>query len=274
MAEHRTQKTEVRRQKSEVGAMIMVIAVCAAFFFIASGTAFAALTIKANHDHIRIDFFYHGSSVSTRGVSDPGTDLIIKIASPEGHQSLRQKGKVAGFLWMNVGELKFEHVPMLYSLHSSRKISDILSTEEMDKYTLGLESLGKKAEILPVSGEAEKTKWFNEFVRFKESSNLYAESSGDISLNSSGGEQNYYVLSQWPYQAPPGDYIVTVYAVRDKKVVETAETKVFVEQVGMVKSFAVMAKNSAALYGAISIIAALAAGFGVGLIFRKGGGAH
>ncbi len=43
---------------------------------------------------------------------------------------------------------------------------------------------------------------------------------------------------------------------------------------GLVKSFADMAKNSAALYGAISILAALVAGFGVGLIFRKGGGAH
>ncbi|MBF0558117.1 MAG: TIGR02186 family protein [Nitrospirae bacterium] len=266
--------TEDRKKTTAIRAMVLVMLVCASFLLFVNGTALAALTIKANHDHIKIDFFYHGSTVSMRGVSDPGTDLIIKIASPDGHQALRQKGKVAGLLWMNVGELRFEQVPLLYSLHSTRKISDILSPEEMDKYAIGLESVGKKAEIQPVSSEAEKTKWYGEFVKFKESSNLYAETSGDISLNTNGGEQNYYVLSQWPYQAPPGDYIVTIYAVKDKKVVEMAETKVFVEQVGVVKSFAEMAKNSAALYGTISIVAALAAGFGVGLIFRKGGGAH
>ncbi len=251
-----------------------LITVCAALLLLMNGTASAALTITANHDHIKIDFFYHGSTVSVRGLSDPGTDMIIKIATPGGHQSLRKKGKVAGLLWMNVGELKFDHVPSLYSLHSSKKISDILSDEERDKYLIGYGSLGKQTEIQPVANGADKAKWFDEFVRFKEASKLYAESEGDISLSVNGGEQHYYVLSPWPYQAAPGEYIVTVYAVKDKKVVETAETKVLVEQVGLVKSFAVMAKNSAALYGAISVIAALVAGFGVGLIFRKGGGAH
>ena len=253
---------------------VFLITVCAALLFLMNGKASATLTITANHDHIKIDFFYHGSTVSIRGVSDPGTDMIIKIATPGGHQSLRKKGKVAGLLWMNVGELKFDHVPSLYSLHSTKKISDILSGEEMDKYLIGYGSLGKQTEIQPIANETEKAKWFDEFVKFKEASKLYAESEGDISLSVNAGEQNYYVLSPWPYQATPGEYIVTVYAVKDKKVVETAETKVMVEQVGLVKSFAVMAKNSAALYGAISVIAALVAGFGVGLIFRKGGGAH
>lgn len=253
---------------------IFPVLMCAAFIFGMSGTAAANLTATANHDHIKIDFFYHGSSVSVRGVSDPGTDLIIKIASPDGHQVLRQKGKVAGLLWMNVGEMKFENVPSLYSLHSTKNINDILSPEERDKYSIGYDSVGNKALIEPVSGKAGKKKWFSEFVKFKEASKLYFEGTGDILLTAGKNEQDYYVLSQWPYQAPPGEYIVTVYAVRDRKVVETAEAKVFVEQVGIVKSFATMAKNSSVLYGTISIVAALMAGFGVGLIFRKGGGAH
>lgn len=252
----------------------LLMTVCVALVFLVSGTASAALTVTANHDHIKIDFFYHGSTVSIRGVSDPGTDLIIKITAPSGHQSFRQKGKVAGLLWMNVGEMNFDKVPLLYSLHSTKKISDILSDEERDKYQIGYASMGKQAEIQPVANEADKKKWFNEFVKYQEAYKLYAVSEGDVSLTSNAGEQYYYVLSPWPYQATPGEYTVTVYAVKDKKVVETSATKVWVEQVGLVKSFAEMAKNSAALYGAISIIAALAAGFGVGMIFRKGGGAH
>src|SRR5208283_485287 len=145
-----------------------LITACAALIFLMNGTASAALTITANHDHIKIDFFYHGSTVSVRGVSAPGTDLIIKIAAPGGHYALRKRGKVAGLLWMNVGELKFEHVPQLYSLHSTKKISEILSGEERDKYLIGYESLGKQTEIQPVANEADKTKWFGEFVKFKE----------------------------------------------------------------------------------------------------------
>lgn len=86
--------------------------------------------------------------------------------------------------------------------------------------------------------------------------------------------QNYSIKLNWPYQAAPGEYLVTVYAVKDKKVVEKAEARMIVEQAGIVKTLANMAKNNGAVYGIISILAALAAGFGVGMVFRKGGGGH
>ncbi len=239
-----------------------------------SHNASAELTAKANHDHITIDFFYHGSSVSVKGISDPGTDLVIKVASPEGEQSLRTKGKVAGILWMNVGSVTFQHIPSLYLLNSTKKVEDILGKEERDRNAIGYEALEHRAEMHPAVDEIGKSKWFGEFVKFKENSRLYSSVQGKVFATEKDGKQDYYVMMDWPYQAAPGNYTVTVYAVKDRKVVETAETKVLVEQVGIVKSFASMAKSNAALYGVISVMAALAAGFGVGIVFRRGGGAH
>lgn len=241
---------------------------------ISANKASAELSMKANHDHIKIDFFYHGSTVSVAGEADAGTDLIIKIASPEGHEVLKEKGKVAGFLWMNTGTLNFEKTPNLYSIYSTKNIDDILSTDDMDKYVIGYPALGRHVEIAPISNEDERSKWFSEFVKYKESSNLYKTSSGKILISDKDGRQAYYILTAWPYQAPPGDYVVTVYAVKDNKVIETKEAHVLVEQVGIIKTLAGMAKNNAVLYGVISILAALSAGFGVGLIFKKSGGAH
>jgi len=239
-----------------------------------NGVASAELTTRANHDHILIDFTYHGSTVSITGISDPGTDLIIKITSPEGHQALKTKGKVGGFLWMNVGQLAFERVPNFYTVHSTRKLEDMLGPEEMDKYVIGYPALEKHVEISPVSSQEDKDKWFREFVSLKESSKLFATSSGNISITHDAGKQHYYILTEWPYQAPPGDYLITVYAVKDSKIIEKAEAKVLVEQAGIVKTLAGMAKNAASSYGILSILAALGAGFGVGMVFRKGGGAH
>lgn len=269
MTDHRPQTTDKNTK-----IILAAIVVLCSLLFVLSNNAPAELTIKANHDHIKIDFFYHGSSVSVKGEADPGTDLIIKITSPEGHQVLRKKGKAAGFLWMNVGNLEFEQVPNLYSIHSTKNIEDILSPDEMDKYLIGYPALNRHVEITPSSDEEEHTRWFNEFVKYKESSNLYSVSSGNIMTATKEDRQSYYILTSWPYQAPPGNYLVTVYAVKDKKVLEKAEANVSVEQVGIVKALAGMAKNKAALYGIISILAALAAGFGVGMTFRKGGGAH
>jgi hypothetical protein len=144
----------------------------------------------------------------------------------------------------------------------------------MAKDLLGYEAVRNHVEMKPVRDEDEKTKWFNEFVKYKESSKLYSVSSGNITFSKENGKQNYYTLFEWPYQAPPGEYIVTVYAVKDNKVIEKAEHKVYVEQAGVVKQLAGMARNNASVYGLLSILAALGAGFGVGLVFRKGGGAH
>jgi uncharacterized protein (TIGR02186 family) len=258
-------------KRTRIG-FIILFAVC--IVVSAFGLSSAELTATANHDHINIDFFYHGSSVSIRGVSDPGTDLIIKIASPEGHQALKKRGKVAGLLWMNVGELKFENVPNLYSLHSTKKLEDILTPEETEKYVLGYPALEKHVAISPLSTREEKDRWFNEFLKYKQASNLYTTDYGKVLTTMQDGKQQYYILTPWPYQAAPGEYIVTVYAVKDKKIIETAETRVQVQQVGTVKTLATMAKNKGALYGILSILAALGAGFGVGMVFRKGGGAH
>jgi len=237
--------------------------------------ASAMLTAKANHDHITIDFFYHGSTVSVKGLSEPGVDLVIKFTSPEGHQVLKQKGKIGGVLWMNVGQLKFEKTPNFYAVYSTKKLDDMLGREEREKYLLGYPALAKHIEISPVKNEEEKAKWFEEFVKFKESSNVYRTSFGKINTTATAdGKQEYFILTDWPYQAAPGDYLMSVYAVKNGKVVEQAGAKVNVEQVGVVKTLATMAKNKAAFYGLLSIGIALGAGFGVGLVFRKGGGAH
>jgi uncharacterized protein (TIGR02186 family) len=243
--------------------------------FAFSPDASAMLTAKANHDHITIDFFYHGSTVGVKGETDAGRDLVVKITSPEGHQVLKQKGKVGGLLWMNVGTLTFEHTPNLYEVFSTKKPEDILGPEEREKYVIGYPALEKHVEVAPVANGEEKSKWFGEFVKFKEASKLYAESSGQVATTTNAnGHQEYSLMTDWPYQAAPGDYTVTVYAVKNRKVVEQAECTVRVEQVGMVKTLAGMASNSAAIYGFLSIGIALGAGFGVGMIFRKGGGSH
>ncbi|MBI5213007.1 MAG: TIGR02186 family protein [Nitrospirae bacterium] len=257
-----------------VSLLIAIVLFAVLLPLIFAGAAPAELTINANHDYITIDFFYHGRAVGVRGISEPGTDIVIKITSPEGHQALNKKGKAAGFLWMNMGTLKFEHAPNLYFIHSTKKPDEILSAEEMNKYVIGYPSMNKHIEITPVSNDEERTKWFNEFIRYKEASKLYAASSGRIKITNESGRQKYYIQTDWPYQAPPGEYLVTVYAVKDKKVIEKAETKVTVEQAGIVKALSGMAKSNGALYGIISIVAALGAGFGVGMIFGKGGGTH
>jgi len=236
--------------------------------------ASAKLTARANHDHIGINFFYHGSTVSVSGVSDPDADIVVKISAPETHQALKKKGKVGGVLWMNVGTIEYGKVPPLYFLASTKPIEDLLSRDERQKYGIGYAALEQTASVEPVENEAEKDEWFSEFVNYKEHSKLYTTKEKGFTFPQVNDEHGYRVVFDWPYQAAPGAYDVTVYSVKDGKVVETADSHVEVAQEGGIKFLASMARNKGALYGGISVVVALLAGFGVGMIFKKGGGAH
>jgi uncharacterized protein (TIGR02186 family) len=239
-----------------------------------AGDAAEALTIKVNHDHINIDFFYNGSTVSVKGSAGKGTDLVVTIASAEQHkQTLRQKGHVGGILWMNVGEVTFGNVPGLYMAHSTRDIDAILEPEMREDFGIGYPAIMKKADVSGVEN-GERERWFAEFLKFKEASHLYSAATGTITMEELDGDRAYALYVDWPYQAEPGGYVVTVHEVKDGKVVDSAKANVLVEQVGLVKALAGMAQNNGALYGIVAVLIALSAGFGVGVIFKKGGGAH
>jgi hypothetical protein len=92
---------------------------------------------------------------------------------------------------MNVGTIDFENVPSLYLLASSKKIDDILNSDEIQKDVLGYEALKKHVEMKPVKDDSEKTRWFGEFIKYKENSKLFSVSSGNITFSQKEGK-NYY----------------------------------------------------------------------------------
>lgn len=247
---------------------------CTAALLLFCSSASAELTIKTGNDLIKIDFFYSGEKLKISGISDPGVDLIVKIASPDKDQTLRKKGKLAGVLWLNVGDIIFRQAPILYFVHGTQKADEILTRDEMDKYLIGYQSLKNHIEMSPAPEEDKKAAWLGEFIKFKESSRLYSSSYGKIMTSEKGGIQAYHISLDWPYQAPPGRYAAAVFAVKDNKIVGKAESFLVVEQTGFIRTLADMAKNNGALYGILSIAVALGAGFGVGMIFRKGGSSH
>lgn len=233
-----------------------------------SGAAFAQLNVTTDQNRIKINAFYHGSHIKISGDTDLATDLVIKITSPEGESQLREKGKVGPF-WLNTEKLRFEHVPNLYLQYSTREIKDILSQDEADKYVIGYPAMEKHTRLVPLKKDSEKTKWFNEFVKFKEAAGVYQISPERISLNKNRAESLYSITVDWPYQAQPGKYLVTVYEVDHNKVIGKTEASISVKQDGIVKTIGDLASKNGALYGVLSIVIALVVGFGISLIFKK-----
>ncbi len=238
------------------------------------GTDVFSAAVNVSPEHISIDSLYHGSRVLITGEVGADEEVIVKITSEEGKVDLRRKGKKGGVLWMNVGELTIEPVSDVYLLFSTSDINEILNPEQQNRYVIGYDALKKIVSLEPVSDEAEKEKWFDEFIKFKETNNIYGVFPGSIDVISSGEGRKFRLEAEWPYQAPPREYKVSAYTVKNGLISGESNATLIVEKTGVLKFLSGMAFNNAAVYGVVSIIIALFAGFIVSIIFKGGGGGH
>jgi uncharacterized protein (TIGR02186 family) len=232
------------------------------------GTAVAQLKVNTGLSRVKIDTFYHGDVININGDKDTGSDLILKIVSPETESALREKKKVGPF-WMNQGELQLKNVPNLYLLYSTKDVNDILDQTKLNEIVSGYPAVEKHVKIEPVEGEIEKSAWFKEFIKLKEESGLYHISESRISTSHEGGREHFSIQIDWPFQAPPGRYSVNIYEVKNRNIIKGLHESFIVEKDGFVKAVGDMANKNGAVYGVLSIFIALAVGFGISMVFKN-----
>jgi uncharacterized protein (TIGR02186 family) len=240
-------------------------------WFLFMNQAWASVTCEIEPNYIPIHFFYNGAQIKIFGHSDQPADFVVVIQDEAEKVELRRKGKVKGLFWMNVGEISFEPVPTAFMVFSSRPLDQILDESQQTRYGIGYAALFKEVKVEPDPGP-ERAKWIKEFIRFKEKLHLYRERFNAIEVKPEGQSASYHLELHWPFQAPPGVYTVTVYAIKDGKVVDSCKKTIKIEKVGLLKTISDLAFKKAALYGIIAIVIAVFAGIGVGLIFGSKGG--
>jgi hypothetical protein len=249
-----------------------ILAGCLIFFVFQTNVF--PLTLAVDPDHISVHSLYHGSQIMIQGETDVDDDVVVKIISEPKKIELRRKGKAANFLWMNVSELEFQPVSDVYLIYATQEISELLSEQQQDEYEIGYTALKKHIEVEPVDSVEEKNRWIEELIKFKEKNNVYGVFNGKIETQIVGSSKKYHLVLDWPYEAPPQEYTVYVYSVKDKMVREYKQSPLIVEKVGVLRFLSNMAFEKAILYGIISIIIAITAGFIVSLIFKGSGGGH
>lgn len=233
-----------------------------------------ALTAEVQPTRIPITFGYHGATLTVSGESAPTDDIVVKISTEPTDTHMKCKTKVGGVVWMKKGGIEFKGLPLTYMLYSTAELTGILDPATLVAEGLGYEALNAKATLKLDDGKPADHYWFEEFIKLKEKERLYSIHEGTVVRHHGATGNQFQVTVDWPYQAQPHNYNVEVLAVRDGLVVERASTQLLVEQAGLVAALSGMATKHAALYGIMAVIVALAAGLGVGAIFKKGGGSH
>ena len=257
-----------RCKSLNIFSLLCVLAVLA---FSPPGASMAAVSCQATPSLIPITLGYHGLPVEIKGESAPGDDVVIKISTAPADAHLKYTGKAGGIFWMKLGTLIFKNIPSTYLLSTSAPIDKVLTADERDQNSIGFDALHKVVKIEAEHGDLPAGDWFTEFLNFKKHEQIYAVTEGNVQVDAKGG---YRLTLDWPYQAQPGKYKVEVITARNGRVTGKADSSVTVEMTGIVEKISNLATHNRAIYGILAIVVALAVGFAVGNIFKKGGGAH
>ena len=116
---------------------------------------------------------------------------------------------------------------------------------------------------LPVLEERE---YRDALVRAKRRAGVFAAENSRVLFL---GNRLFRTRIAFPSNVPTGTYTVTVFLVRDDRVVSAQTTPLLVSKTGIGADVFAFAHNYSALYGVASVLIALFAGWLAGAIFRR-----
>ncbi len=239
--------------------------------------------LRVDVRRVRISLGFAGQQVFFFGQAVPGTERVVVVleAPPTGPVRLMEKGRVGPF-WLGVRQYRVKNVPGLYRVHLSCPSGNVLhpcqDDDPLDEVNKELASVGRmvgpedlalRAKIEVLGGEedeAARRRLLEGFWELERRRGLYEVKRNGIRLNPEG---RYYCTCDLPAGAPEGKYRATAFFLGRGRVLAVAEEGLFVGRSGVIAWLSRLARHHAALYGGMTVLIALAAGWLAGAVFRK-----
>jgi hypothetical protein len=236
------------------------------------GCALRADGVTVEPDPIDVGAFFDGGVVRVRGTTEAGNAVFVVITGDTVSEEFNRKGRL-GPLWANVGHVAVAGVPRLWLAASSAPVARVLARPLIDEHRLDLAALARTAKVTAPGADVARLQ--REYVRLKQAERVFALHEGATRVASGTGAVAYEARIPWPDTAAAGEYRVAVLHARDGAVVRREDGRFRVRLTGLPRFIAVLAFERSALYGILSVLAALTVGFAMGLCFkRRGGAAH
>ncbi len=221
----------------------------------------AGITVEP--DHIPMGMTYSGATVQVGAKVPAGYEAAIRVMGKAETLQMKRKGKVGRVLWMSVGEVTFEAVPVVYFLLTSRPLADLAAAEALKERKLGYEALASAA------GSASGL--YPELVMLKEKEGRFSVGEGQLIRTSSphGGSTEWVTGSfRFPARAPAGEYTVDLFGFHEHEVVHLGSTTVRLEYTGMARVLRSVATEHGLIYGGVAVVGAVLAGLFTGFVFH------
>ncbi len=220
--------------------------------------------------HVAITTDFSGSEIFIYGAikrdapvpKDWPLDVIVAVTGPLEPVIVRKKERKLG-IWVNDSGVKVDAAPSLYAVATTGPFRDIISFTDDFRYKVGIENLVHF--IGETDDEVFKEGYPEALVRIRKAKGIYFELIGAVKVTE---ETLFETRIQLPANLVEGDYRARIFLLRDKTVLDVFEAVIEVRKVGLERWIYTMAQEQSALYGILSILVALTAGWLASAFFR------
>lgn len=180
-------------------------------------------------------------------------DVIITLSGPLTPVTVREKARTLG-MWVNRDWIRVSAAPSFYAIATTGPLRDILTDTEDLRQSItiprAIRSLGQTVENVEEFVDA--------LVRIRMESGVYRVMEGAVDLDQ---ETLFRTSFDLPANLVEGTYHARIFLTRGGQLVDRFETTISVEKVGLERWLFNLAQDQAFLYGLLSLLLALAAGW-------------
>lgn len=189
-------------------------------------------------------------------------DVIVAVTGPVQPVIVRKKSRELG-IWVNGKGVQVDAAPSFYAVASTKKFRDVISYTDDLKYKVGLDQIVR---LIGMPSDFEYPEEYRQAaIRLRRDSGLYIELPGSVKVVD---ETLFETRIRLPANLVEGDYRTRIFLLRNKQVLDVYESSIEVRKVGLERWIYTMAKEHSAIYGLLSILVALTAGWLASTFFR------
>ncbi|MEL6913926.1 MAG: TIGR02186 family protein [Pseudomonadota bacterium] len=189
-------------------------------------------------------------------------EAVVTVAGPSEPVTVRRKDRMAG-IWINTAEVEVDAAPSFYAIASSGPLFEVLSYTEDLRHGI---SKARAIRLVGAAGQVSNPTDFREaLIRIREAEGSYDRDDGGVLVME---EALLRASVGLPANLVEGDYAVRIFLTRGRQVVSTFETTIAVEKVGLERFLYNLAHERPLVYGIMSLVIAIAAGWLASAAFR------
>ncbi|NNK77428.1 MAG: TIGR02186 family protein [Litoreibacter sp.] len=223
-----------------------------------------------SRDEVAITANFDGSDILIYGavkreeppVGDAPLGVIITVSGPNQPITVRKKDKRYG-IWVNTEAVEVDSAPSFYSIAASGKLTEILDATEDLRHKISIpraiRSVGAPSDV------QDAPRFTDALIRIREADDLYQRRDDSVQLFD---ETLFSTTVDLPANLVEGPYETLIYLVRNGKVVDRHAASINVNKVGLERWIYDLAHDKPLIYGILSLVIAISAGWVASAVFR------